>query len=169
MSTSKDFVALTESRVVDIFLSNCSSVGEFVDKISFHYGYENEIGKKNSYRIFSAIMKKHGIKNHCYKYNGGNATSKNNYIPMEQWLNSGAVVTSSKLKKKLFREGIKEKECESCGNAAWMGAEIPLELHHVDGNPNNNSLENLLILCPNCHAQTENYKSKNSKGRWQSG
>lgn len=43
----------------------------------------------------------------------------------------------------------------------WMGKPIPLELHHKDGNHYNNDLSNLEILCPNCHAQTDNYRGKN--------
>ena len=40
---------------------------------------------------------------------------------------------------------------------------IPLELHHKDGNRYNNQLDNLMLLCPNCHALTENYRAKNIK------
>lgn len=42
----------------------------------------------------------------------------------------------------------------------WMGKPIPLELHHKDGNHYNNDLSNLEILCPNCHAQTDNYSRR---------
>lgn len=51
--------------------------------------------------------------------------------------------------------------CEECGNTEWNNQQIPLEIHHKDGNHLNNSLENLILLCPNCHALTENYKGKN--------
>ena len=56
------------------------------------------------------------------------------------------------LKQKLFREGIKEQKCEICGLSEWMGNVIPLEIHHKDCNHFNNDLDNLQILCPNCHA-----------------
>lgn len=68
-----------------------------------------------------------------------------------------------KLKLRLLNEGIKARKCECCGRVSWNGKPISLELHHLDGNPNNNKLSNLRILCPNCHAQTENYRSKNRK------
>jgi len=42
----------------------------------------------------------------------------------------------------------------------WLDEEIPLELHHIDGNHYNNSFENLMILCPNCHALEENRQTK---------
>lgn len=57
------------------------------------------------------------------------------------------------LKEKMFKENIREKKCEICGNDSWMGKPIPLEIHHKDCNRFNNNFDNLQILCPNCHAQ----------------
>jgi hypothetical protein len=53
--------------------------------------------------------------------------------------------------------------CDRCKNTQWEGTKIPLEIHHIDGNRNNNSEDNLQILCPNCHALTPNFTSKNRK------
>ena len=62
--------------------------------------------------------------------------------------------------KRLF---IKEAgyKCAKCGITSWDNKHIVMELHHIDGNADNNSKENLMLLCPNCHSQTETYKSKN--------
>lgn len=68
-----------------------------------------------------------------------------------------------KLKRLLMRFGIKEWKCEMCGLTTWNGSKIPLELHHKDGNRFNNKLENLELTCPNCHAQTPNYRAKNRR------
>lgn len=58
-------------------------------------------------------------------------------------------------------------KCEVCKNSKWNGAEIPLEVDHIDGNPENNVEANVRLICPNCHAQTPTYKSKNKgNGRW---
>jgi hypothetical protein len=54
-------------------------------------------------------------------------------------------------------------KCESCGLDKWIDKLIPLEIHHIDGNRTNNIPDNLKILCPNCHALTENWKGKNKK------
>lgn len=70
---------------------------------------------------------------------------------------------SHKLKMRLIREGYKRAECESCELTEWLGQQIPLELHHVDGDRANNALGNLSLLCPNCHALTDNYRAKNIK------
>lgn len=59
---------------------------------------------------------------------------------------------------------IREWKCECCGLSEWNGKELTLEIHHIDGNPNNNVINNLQILCPNCHSQTYNWRSKNIKG-----
>ncbi|MFZ9472493.1 MAG: HNH endonuclease signature motif containing protein [Sediminibacterium sp.] len=70
---------------------------------------------------------------------------------------------SFKLKLRLFKEGVKEEKCEQCGIKEWNGKWFPLELEHKDGNKYNNRLDNLLILCPNCHSQTDTYRAKNIK------
>ena len=62
-------------------------------------------------------------------------------------------VLSSWLRKKLIAEGVKKAECERCKLTTWMGDPAPLELDHIDSNHNNNRLENLQILCANCHGQ----------------
>lgn len=68
---------------------------------------------------------------------------------------------SSKLKNRLLKEKVKEHKCEVCQLSVWLEKSIPLELHHIDGNRYNNSLQNLQLLCPNCHALTDNYRAKN--------
>ncbi len=69
--------------------------------------------------------------------------------------------SSTKLKLKLFNTGLKERMCENCRNIQWMNKLIPLEIDHINGDNTDNRIENLRILCPNCHAQTPTYRSKN--------
>lgn len=69
------------------------------------------------------------------------------------------------LKRRLLKEGLKERKCECCEGVEWNEAPMPLELHHEDGDRQNNKLENLTLLCPNCHAQTGNYRGKNKRCR----
>lgn len=52
-------------------------------------------------------------------------------------------------------------KCEKCGLTEWLGEPINLETHHKDGDRSNNSLDNLEILCPNCHSYTPNFARKN--------
>lgn len=65
-----------------------------------------------------------------------------------------------RLRLKLIEDGLKEHRCEVCRNDEWCGAQIPLELHHCDGDRDNNALENLQVICPNCHAQTHNHAGR---------
>ena len=53
--------------------------------------------------------------------------------------------------------------CENCGLTEWLGLPINLEVHHIDGDRTNNSLENLQLLCPNCHSYTPNFARKGDK------
>ena len=87
----------------------------------------------------------------------------NRRIPTENILKKGVKFSTYDLKNRLFAENIKEKKCECCGITEWNGKPAPLELHHIDGDNTNNELSNLSILCPNCHAQTDNYCSKNKR------
>lgn len=83
------------------------------------------------------------------------------YYPATEYLGTGKFITSDHLKKKLLRDGIKEHKCECCGQTTWLNKPIPLELHHIDGDHSNNVLENLQLLCPNCHAMQDNNSGKN--------
>ena len=66
-----------------------------------------------------------------------------------------------KLKNRLIKEGIKDWKCEVCDLEKWNNDWIPLELDHIDGNRTNHRLENLRMICPNCHSQTETFRAKN--------
>ncbi|MGB7338353.1 MAG: HNH endonuclease signature motif containing protein, partial [Phototrophicaceae bacterium] len=56
----------------------------------------------------------------------------------------------------------REYKCEICGLSEWLNQPIPLELDHIDGDPDNNVESNLRLICPNCHALTDTYKGANS-------
>jgi 5-methylcytosine-specific restriction endonuclease McrA len=66
-----------------------------------------------------------------------------------------------KLKKRLIKEGIKENKCDICGITEWNGKLISMQLDHINGDSHNHKLENLRMICPNCHSQTETYCGKN--------
>ena len=111
----------------------------------------------------NSYLKKMGIE---YQGNqAGKGMSKNNgqYMTLEDYLVNSESIQSNKVRLKLLKEGYKEHKCENCGLTEWLGQPIPLELHHKDGNPHNNVLENYVLLCPNCHAMTDSYRGKNSK------
>ena len=75
--------------------------------------------------------------------------------------------SSALLKNRLIKEGFKEAKCEKCGcGDTWCGEPLTLELHHVNGDHYDNRLENLQILCPNCHSQTDSFcRRKNVRNK----
>jgi hypothetical protein len=64
-------------------------------------------------------------------------------------------------KRQLLKDDTFVWECQSCKNTQWLGNSIPLELHHIDGDRCNDNIDNLQLLCPNCHTFTPNYRGKN--------
>ncbi|AWM34531.1 HNH endonuclease [Hymenobacter nivis] len=68
-----------------------------------------------------------------------------------------------RLRNRLIQHGLKEVKCEDCGLVEWCNQAIPLELHHANGVNNDHRLANLRLLCPNCHALTDNYRGKNQQ------
>ena len=86
-------------------------------------------------------------------------------IPLKEILieNSTYGGGSSKLKTKLFKQGILKEQCYNCGLTEWLGKKISLELEHINGNRFDNRIENLIILCPNCHSQTTTYRGRGKK------
>ena len=78
----------------------------------------------------------------------------------EDLLKENVQYGTTKLRDRLFRDGYKERICECCGNTEWMGKPIALELHHINGDNTDNRIENLQILCPNCHALTDTLRKE---------
>jgi hypothetical protein len=69
------------------------------------------------------------------------------------------------LKRRLLEAGLLPRRCEECGISEWRGRSLSLELHHVNGRGRDNRLENLQMLCPNCHSQTGSWGGRNGKPR----
>jgi len=85
-------------------------------------------------------------------------------IPLIEILIENSTYTSNlQIKNRLFIEGYKEKKCDKCGLIKWLGEEISLELHHKNGNNLDHRIENIEILCPNCHSQTDHFRGGNIK------
>lgn len=76
---------------------------------------------------------------------------------IQDYFTRNSTLQSSKVRIRLVKEGIVDYKCAICGLSMWRGKPIVLQLHHIDGDNHNNSLENLQLLCPNCHSQTDNY------------
>ena len=80
--------------------------------------------------------------------------------PVAEYLVRGRSVNRTHLKGRLFAAGLKQNRCERCGIEDWLGHPLAMALHHVNGEGTDNRLENLMMLCPNCHSQTENFSGR---------
>lgn len=82
-------------------------------------------------------------------------------LSIEEILIENSSYQTNKLRLRLLKEGLKKPICETCNNTEWNGKPIPLEVSHKNGNNSDNRLENLELICPNCHALTDSYRGKN--------
>ena len=113
-----------------------------------------------NYNTLKKVISDNNINISHFKRKNNDGTKKKDTA---EYVVKGVKVSSSKLKKRLLAEGVKEYRCEKCKRTEWEGKPIPLELHHINGDNTDNRIENLQILCPNCHTFTDNYGGKNQK------
>lgn len=123
--------------------------------------------KGGSYLVIHKAVKKWNIDTSHFT---GQAHSKGKKLSprraIEDYLSNNFPINSNRLRKRLIQEKILLPVCSGCNNDSWLNNPIPLELDHVNGDNNDNSLSNLRLLCPNCHALTPTYRGKN-KGSYQ--
>lgn len=98
----------------------------------------------------------------CWNQNPHNPVYVKKYTPH---LCEHSSLSSANAKALVYKLGIKNNKCECCGLSEWQGKPLVCELHHINGDSTDNRIENLIILCPNCHSQTDNFRSRNHKTR----
>jgi len=125
----------------------------------------NKLGLKpagGNYSTFHKLVAKNNIDiSHLKKQGWNKGMLFGPKRPIKDYLSNKHGIQSNALKKRLIREGIFQHKCSTCKGTEWLGNPIPIELDHINGNSSDNSLDNLRILCPNCHALTPTYRGKN--------
>jgi len=81
-------------------------------------------------------------------------------MPIEDLLVADTYRSRHNIKLRLLGAGIKQDRCEVCGLTEWRGEPLSMALHHINGDGRDNRLENLQLLCPNCHSQTANFSAR---------
>lgn len=126
-----------------------------------------KIGKNPTAGSYKFVKKQIEIYNIDTKHFTGNAHLKgkthdwSKKEPIETFLVENCLCSRTNLKRRLVKEGLLKYECCECGISNWRGNKISLQLHHLNGISNDNRIENLCLICPNCHSQTGNFTGKN--------
>ncbi len=141
-------------------VAECKSVAKVLEKIGLKPAGGN-------YTIINRRIKELGLDTSHFRGSRDWARGqKSTFVrkrALEEILVRDSVYTTSMLRKRLISEGIFEHRCVSCGLDTWLDNKIPLEIDHINGDRRDNRIENLRLLCPNCHALTETYRGKNKK------
>lgn len=114
-----------------------------------------------SYAAVYNRVERLAISTEHFQGQGHNKGKKLQKQPLEKYLVKNChSITSHKLKIRLIEAELKEWRCENCNNTEWLGEPIPITLDHINGDHYDNTLNNLRILCPNCHAKTPTFSKR---------
>lgn len=146
---------LSNKSKVEEAVKLCSSVKQCLQYLGLRAAGGN-------YKHFYNWCEKHGIT----PPRGDNTAGIRRYteqikIPLESILIRGSSYNRVELKRRLIKESLLEEKCYECGiSSEWNGKRLSLQLDHINGICNDNRLENLRLLCPNCHSQTETFAGR---------
>jgi len=150
---------------LELIVSECYSVRQVLQKLGL-----KEAG--GNYQNIKTRIKQFGLDTshfHGQLWSKGKTWSKNkdlsSRLVQNSCYSSGLPYSSYKLKNQLLKLKIMEPVCVKCNLTKWLDSDIPLELHHINGDRFDNRIENIQLLCPNCHSFTDNYRAKNMSAR----
>jgi hypothetical protein len=146
-------------ELLEEIVKNSSSRREVLIKLNIRCAGGNFKTLKKYLELYT-IETSHFIKN----YSNMVDKSRNRKINLNEILVEDSKYSRTSLKKRLYDEGIKERKCCLCGQGEeWNGMKISLILDHINGVHNDNRIDNLRIVCPNCNAGLDTFAGKNNK------
>ena len=157
MKTSKIYLLTLPS--FEELVEKSNSLSEILKKLNLNISSGN-------YKILKRRLKEDNINYNHIKL--GSNSNRGRTFPLraqpieELLIENSPCKNTNNLKKRLLKEGLLKNECYKCGlKNEWQGELIVLQIDHINGDSRDNRLENLRILCPNCHSQTSTYAAKN--------
>lgn len=115
-----------------------------------------------NYRTINKYIKRYNIDNSHFRATEVMSPKFVRRFPLEEILiENSPYEWTNNLKKRLIEENVLTELCSECGINTWNNKRLVLQLDHINGHRNDNRIENLRLLCPNCHSQTETFSGRN--------
>jgi len=141
----------TDEQLVEA-VSSCVTLQQVLDKLNLVGGHA---------RIKEKILQLELNTSHWKNFSG---SAPRKILPIEKVLKRNTNIQTSNLRTRLLNNELLEYKCSICNLVEWNGKAISLQLDHINGQRKDNRIENLRLLCPNCHSQTDTFCGKNIKG-----
>jgi Zn finger protein HypA/HybF involved in hydrogenase expression len=132
-----------------------------IKEVLRHFGLPSNQGHYN--RMFHKYVKEFNI-DITHIMNSVKSQEFRKPIPIEELFIKGKHREGRSLKKRLIKEGFAKDECSVCGQTnEWNNKPLVLQLDHINGDNTDNRVENLRVICPNCHSQTSTWSGRNAQ------